>query len=42
MREKLGRRKEPREAILSSQWDWKFCRRPWDFDFLFGLALVHP
>lgn len=20
-------------------WDWKFCLNPWNFDFLFGLAL---
>ena len=23
-------------------WDWKFCFRPWNFDFLCGLALAFP
>lgn len=36
----LGGRKELWEAISGSWWDWKFCLRPWNFGFLFGLALV--
>lgn len=27
---------------LGLRWDWKFCLRPWNFDFLFGLALGLP
>ena len=23
-------------------WDWKFCFRPWNFDFLCGLSLAFP
>lgn len=35
-------RKKLWEAVPGSWWDWKFCLRLRNFDFLFGPALVHP
>lgn len=37
---KFRREKEPGEVTPVFQWDWKSCCKAWNFDFLFGLALV--
>lgn len=40
MGESFGGRTKLWEVTPVFQWDWKSCCKAWNFDFLFGLALV--